>query len=225
MKRALVTGGGTGIGRAIAQSLRAHGLEVVITGRRADVLRSTATDLGVEWLQGDITADTEALLNGAGDIDVLVNNAGHAQRAPIGQWTAVDFQDLYAVHTIAPALLAQGFAARCQGPGRIINIASTLAVRPAPNTAAYAAAKSGMLALTRALALELAPRRITANALLPGVVPTAMTGDRVDFLKDLHPLGRLGRGVDIAEAVVWLVDAQWVTGAEIAIDGGLLIRE
>lgn len=225
MKRALVTGGGTGIGRAIAHALRQHGLEVVITGRRPGVLRETAAELDLVAVPGDIVSEPEHILDEAGAIDVLVHNAGHSIRAPVGAWSAEDFHALYAVHTVAPAILSQSFADRCTGPGRIIHIASTLATRPAPQTAAYAAAKAGMLALSRALALELASRGITSNALLPGIVPTDMTGDRLDGLVALHPVGRLGRGADVAAAVRWLVDAPWVTGAEIPVDGGLLIRE
>jgi len=224
-RRALVTGGGTGIGRAIAQKLRDKGLEVVIVGRRADVLRATAAELGAVALVADIVSEPERVIAEAGPLQVLVNNAGHQVAAPIGQWTAADLAGLYAVHTIAPALLAQAFAAQCEGPGQIIHIASTLAVRPAPATAGYAAAKAGMLALSRALALELAPQQITANALLPGVVPTEMTSGRAEALLHLHPLGRLGNGTDVADAVCWLIDAPWVTGAAIPVDGGLLVRE
>ena len=225
MKRALVTGGGTGIGKAIAGSLRARGLEVVITGRRRSVLAEAAAELDLEFVQGDVVEDHAKILEQAGSIDVLVSNAGHADRAAVGAWTAEHFHSLYAVHTVAPALLAQGFAARCAGPGRIIHIASTLGRRPAPATAAYAAAKAGMLALTRALALELAPRGITCNAILPGIVPTEMNRGRMEALVDLHPVGRLGTGADVAGAVSWLVDSPWVTGAELAVDGGLLVRE
>ena len=225
LRRALVTGGGTGIGRAIARRLRERGLEVVIVGRRSEVLGDTADALGAIALPADIVAEPERVIAEAGPIQVLVSNAGHQAAAPIGGWTATDFAELYAVHTIAPALLAQAFAAQCDGPGRIVHISSTLAVRPAPATAAYAAAKAGMLALTRALALELAPRGITANALLPGIVPTAMTAGRAEDLHHLHPVGRLGRGQDIADAVSWLLDAPWVTGASIPVDGGLLVRE
>jgi 3-oxoacyl-[acyl-carrier protein] reductase len=225
MKRALVTGGGTGIGRSIAAALRTAGLDVVLVGRRQAVLEQAARDLDATWIAGDVVTDCDAILDTAGPLDVLVNNAGHADRAPIEGWTAEHFHSLYAVHTVAPALLSRGFAKRCAGPGRIVHIASTLAKRPAPCTAAYAAAKAGMLALSRALALELAPRGITSNALLPGIVPTAMNAGRMDALVPLHPLGRLGTGTDVADAVVWLVQAPWVTGAEIPVDGGLLIRE
>lgn len=225
MKRALVTGGGTGIGRAIARTLREKGLEVVITGRRQAVLARTAAELDLSYVQGDVVRDHARILAEAGELDVLVSNAGHADRAVVGDWTAEHFHDLYAVHTVAPALLAQGFAAQCTGAGRIIHIASTLGQRPAPATAAYAAAKAGMLALTRALALELAPQGITANALLPGIVPTQMNAGRSDALVALHPVGRLGTGADVASAVAWLIDSPWVTGAEIPVDGGLLIRE
>lgn len=225
MRRALVTGGGTGIGLGITEVLLSKGFEVVITGRRAEVLEAAAARTGAAAVVGDVCGDVGALLDRVGSVELLVSNAGHHAPAPLGAWTADDWAGLYRVHTIAPALLAQEWAARHEGAGCIVHIASTLAVRAAPFSAAYASAKAGMVALTRSLALELAPRGIRANALLPGVVPTAMTDGRADALVGLHPLGRLGRPSDVGEAVAWLADATWVTGAAIPVDGGLLVRE
>ncbi len=222
---ALITGGGTGIGRAIALGLRAAGHSVVLVGRRADILRETAEEVGARAIVADITRSPAAVVAEAGPLDILVNNAGHVSAAPVGAWTAEDWERLYAVHVVAPALLSQAFVAQCAGAGRIVHIASTLAERPAPALAAYSAAKAGMVALSRSLALETASRGITSNALLPGVVPTDMTGGRAAQMLDLHPVGRLGTGRDIADAVLWLVNAPWVTGAAIPVDGGLLVRE
>ena len=229
MSRVLVTGGGTGIGLGIARALIAAGHTVTITGRRADVLRVTAAQIGARALPGDVTADPAALIAAAGPLDHLVNNAGHFIYQPVGQFSADAFAALHAVHVIAPALLSQAFAAQAAGPGAIVNISSTLAERPAPGAAPYATAKAGMIALTRQLALELAPRQIRANAILPGLVTTPMTQtndpQRQAHMLSLHPLGRLGAPADIGEAVAWLLGASWVTGAVIPVDGGLLARE
>jgi NAD(P)-dependent dehydrogenase (short-subunit alcohol dehydrogenase family) len=231
MSRVLVTGGGTGIGRGIAQALVAAGYTVCINGRRAELLNAAAAELGATAVPGDITTDAEAIIAAARP-DHLVNNAGFYRHAPLGTWSAALFESLYRVHVVGPALLAQAFAAQLDGPGSVTNIASTLAQRPAPGAAAYAAAKAGLVQLTRQLALEGAARGVRANALLPGVVPTDMTAADRDGQADLsahflalHPIGRLGTPADVGAAVVWLVQAPWVTGAAIPVDGGLLVRE
>lgn len=232
--RVLVTGGGTGIGRGIAAALVAAGYAVVVNGRRRAPLLAVAEALGATPLVGDVTADPAGLVAAAGPLSHLVNNAGHHVHAPLGGWTAQHFASLYAVHVTAPALLSQAFAAQAGRGASVVNVASTLAERPAPGAGPYGAAKAGMVALTRQLALELAGRGIRANAVLPGVVPTAMTADargeasgeaRQARLLGLHPLGRLGAPADVARAVVWLVESDWVTGAAVPVDGGLLVRE
>ena len=229
--RILVTGGGTGIGRAIAAALKAAGDDVVIAGRREPVLREAADALGVGYIAGDVAEAPEALLD-AGPFDGLVNNAGVARHAPLAGWTAADWDLHHAVHVRGPALLSRAFCLRLIDaglPGGIVNVSSNLGLRPAPATAAYSASKAAMLSLTRSLAVEMAPHGIRANAVLPGVVPTAMTatGDdpeaRLEALRLRHPLGRLGAPADVASAVTWLLHAEWVTGAELAVDGGLLI--
>ena len=230
--RTLVTGGGTGIGRAIAVALRAAGGDVVICGRRASVLQACADDLGVTFVVGDVTANPEALLDQVGPVDGLVHNAGALTRGAIGAWSQEDWDRMWAVHVRGPALLTQAFARRFEGPGAIVAVSSTLAVRTAAGSAAYSAAKAGLSSLVRSLALELAPRGIRANTVLPGVVPTAMTtaprGDasldaQLDALRRLHPLGRLGQPAEVAQVVVGLLANPWVTGAEVAVDGGLLV--
>ena len=225
MSRVLVTGGGSGIGLGITRALRARGHEVVITGRRADVLAQAAASLGAIPLPGDVTADPEGIIATAGPLDHLVSNAGTYAFAPVGAWTAEALEAQHRVHVVALALLSQAFAAQAQGPGSVVVVSSTLAERPAPGAGPYAAAKAAQLALVRQLALELAPRQLRANAILPGVVPTDMTAGRAEALVGLHPLGRLGQPADVGEAVAWLLEASWVTGACVPVDGGLLIRE
>lgn len=230
--RVLVTGGATGIGRAVASALVECGSQVIILGRRADLLGRTADQLGATAVPGDVLADPDALLDRVGPVDGLVHSAGAYVHAPLGAWTAADWQHMWAVHVEAPALLSQAFAARCQGPGSILAISSTLAERTAPGAAAYSAAKAGLCSLVRSLAVELAPRHIRANALLPGVVPTDMTAaprgelssqEQLQQLVGLHPLGRLGTPEEVAQAAVALLGNAWTTGAMLAVDGGLLI--
>lgn len=230
--RILVTGGGTGIGRGIAGALVAAGHEVVLCGRRLEPLELAAAQLDCELVQGDVVADPEGIVARAGPLDHLINNAGVFQHQGWADWTADTFEALFRVHAVAPALLSQAFA-RQRGPGAdrsIVNIGSTLSVRPVVGAGPYATAKAAMAGLTRSLAVELAPRSIRANCILPGVVRTEMTdaprdGDdpeaRLRALADLHLVGRLGQPADIGSAVLWLVGAPWVTGAVIPVDGGL----
>ena len=212
--RTLVTGGGTGIGRAIAERLLDEGHGVVVVGRRPIDLP------GATSLQWDVTEP--GLMDAVGPCDHLVNNAGKGHVAPLGEWTDEAFRELLELHLVAPARLARAWAATAPAGGCVVNIASTLAARSAPGLGLYAAAKAGLVSLTRSLALELAPAR-RANALLVGVVETPMTADRdLSALAELHPLG-LGAPQDVAGAVSWLLGARWVTGAAIPVDGGQLV--
>ena len=231
-RRVLVTGGGTGIGRGIVAALSAAGAAVVLCGRREAVVSQAARELGVDGVVGDVTADPDALLDAAGPVDGLVHNAGSLVRGPVGSWSPADWDQMWAVHVRGPALLSQAFARRLEGPGALVAVSSTLAVRTAPASAAYSAAKAAQLSLIRSLAVELAPRGIRANAVLAGVVPTAMTTARrgaatvdaqLEALRQLHPLGRLGQPGEVGQVVVSLLSNAWVTGAEVAVDGGLLV--
>lgn len=212
--RVLVTGGGTGIGRAIAERLRDEGHEVIAVGRRPIELE------GIETLQWDVTKP--GLIDEVGPVDHLVNNAGKGHIAAVEDWSDEDLRSLLEVHCVAPARLARRWASSSPTGGCVVNIASTLALRSARGLGLYAAAKAGLVSLTRSLAIELAPDR-RANALLVGVVKTPMTEDRdLSALEALHPLG-LGEPTDVAEAVSWLLSARWVTGAAIPVDGGQLL--
>lgn len=237
--RTLVTGGGTGLGLGIARALVATGDGVVLCGRRAEPLQAAAEALkaelpaaDVQWFQRDVRDEPERLLDAAGPVDGLVHSAGIYRHAALGDWTAADWADLFGVHVQGPALLSQAFAARLAGPGALVFVCSTLAERTAPGAAAYAAAKAAQASLCRSLALELAPRGVRANAILAGVVPTAMTtaprdgaevAAQLEGLRALHPLGRLGAPADIGAAVAFLLHASWITGAALPVDGGLLV--
>lgn len=230
MKRVLVTGGATGLGLGIAQELAGHGYHVIIVGRREEVLEAVARQHNLDYIAADITQDPEAIIRKASPLLHLVNNAGHHEPARVGHWKADAFRRLYEVHVVAPAMLTQAWAQEAPAGGCVVNMSSTLASRPAPSSAAYSAAKNALVALTRSLAIELAPN-LRANALLPGVVPTAMTttprdGRSADaFLEaveQLHPLG-LGQPEDVAQAARFLLEAPWITGVALPVDGGLLV--
>lgn len=203
---------------------------------------------------GDLAVPTERaqLVSRAvevlGGLDGLVNCAGRVDYQAVGAITPAALEAQLAVNLVAPILLAQDAAAvmrRAGQGGAIVNVASTLAHAPAPSTTAYAATKAGLLAVTRGFAQELAVDRIRVNAVSPGVVDTAMVreprlepgetlpdGDarraaiavHLEELRELHPLGRLGTPEDVSAAIVHVLDAEWMTGSVLTVDGGLLVR-
>ena len=223
--RVLVTGGGTGIGLAIVTSLLEHGVKVVAIGRRREALEE-AKSLGADVLSWDVTHNPRKLFETIGRVDGLVHNAGLCIRAEITEWSSDDWESMWRVNLLAPALLSQAFAEQVDGPGAIVAVASTLAQRPSIGTAGYGSTKAGLVNLIKHLALELAPHRIRANVVLPGIVPTDMTTDRVsDALLALHPIGRLGTAQEVSQAVLMALSSEWMTGSQLVIDGGLLVRE
>ena len=225
-RRILVTGGGSGIGRAVAAMLVERGAEVLICGRRQEVLEQAARQTGATAVVADVL-DTSSLPGRCGPLDGLVHNAGRRVHASVGDWTQEDWQALWELHVQAPAMLSQAFARQCEGPGAIVAVSSTLALRGLKGAAAYSATKAALLALVRSLAIELAPQGIRANAVLPGAVPTDMVLDGLRQPAELaaltaqHPLG-LGTPEDVALAVVALLENPWTTGTEMVVDGGLL---
>ena len=230
-KRVLVTGGGTGIGLAIVKGCLEKGSTVIALGRRKTALQAAA-ELGAETHVGDVTKTPGLILDAIGPIDGLVHNAGTYSHRPVGSWTKEDWQRMWRVHVEGPALLSQSFAQRMSGPGAIVAVSSTLASRPAAGATPYASSKAALVALIQGLALELAPRGIRANVVLPGVVSTAMTeGGRgsvsaeaqAQAFTDLHPLGRVGVPGEVAHAVCACLGNPWMTGTVMAIDGGLMI--
>lgn len=190
---AIITGGGSGIGRAIALRLAADGARIALCGRRLDALRETRDLLNPDAealiLPADITDQQQvfdfvkAVAGQWGRLDILVNNAGLSKRTPIegddvsdATWHAVIATNLTALYLLARAAAPY---LPSDGAGRIINIASVLGRFGVPGYTAYCAAKHGVIGFTRALALELAPRRITVNAICPGWVETDMAAESV----------------------------------------------
>jgi NAD(P)-dependent dehydrogenase (short-subunit alcohol dehydrogenase family) len=246
---ALVTGGGTGIGRATALALAADGFAVVVCGRRPEPLDETvalihggdqtaapralavAADL---TLEEDATRVVQAAVETFGGLHVVVNNAGAIRRnirlheVDVALWDeqiAINLRGPFLVlHAALPELL------RADGDRCIVNVASTLAVKPASGIAPYAAAKGALIALTRALALEYARDGIRGNVVVPASVRTDLARtDRPNFDADElgsgYPMGRIGEPEDVAAAIRYLVSpgAGWVTGAELEVDGGFTV--
>jgi NAD(P)-dependent dehydrogenase (short-subunit alcohol dehydrogenase family) len=216
---ALVTGGGRGIGKAIAERLTADGFTVVTLGRTSGDVQADVGD--PESVQSAFAEVRERF----GPVLVLVNNAGERQdglaiRMKSDQWESVIDTNLNgAFHCIRRAL-DDMLSARW---GRIVNISSVVAERANPGQANYGAAKAGMLSLTRTIAREMARKGITSNAVTPGVIETDMTTDVADKLLAGVPAGRIGRPEEVAHAVSFLCSdgAAYVNGATLAVDGGL----
>ena len=245
-RHALVTGGNTGIGRAIALALAADGVAVTICGRRAELLEAVAAEAsGIHAVVADVTDETsvEALYAQAeaarGPFDIVVANAGVASSAPAWKTTLDDWKRILDVNltgsflTVRPAL--KGMADRKRG--RIVFVASVAGLRGSAYVAPYVASKHGVVGLMRALAAELLMTGVTVNAVCPGYVETEMleqsirrvmekTGRSAEEARrgfaEINPNHRLIQPEEVAAAVMWLVSdaAASVTGQPIAISGG-----
>lgn len=245
-RHALVTGGGTGIGAAIARRFSAEGAAVTIVGRRSQPLESLAAELPRACAAtGDVTNATDVgrvldMAHGAfGAIDILVNNAGAAESASFPlvdaeSWRRMMSVNLDALFVVTQAVLPE---LRAASAGRIVNIASTAGVKGYPYTVAYCAAKHGAIGFTRALALELARTPVTVNAVCPGFTDTAIVDDAVARisaktgrdpaqarreLASHNPQGRLIDPDEVADATLWLClpTSRSITGQAIMVAGG-----
>ncbi len=237
----VITGGGSGIGRATAEAFARAGDRVVILGRREEKLRSVAQALGsaAHWQRIDVSqrdsiaAGVAAIADRFGRIDVLVNNAGFVlgitTQTPLDEAERL-WDEVVDANLKGAFLMAMAAAAHLPRPGgRIINVSSIAAFTGGsrPGAVAYAAAKAGLIGLTYALARELSPQGITVNAIAPGFVAgTEFTGpwseERVRGIVGETPVGRGGHPTDIAAAVLYLAspNASFVTGEVLHVNGG-----
>jgi NAD(P)-dependent dehydrogenase (short-subunit alcohol dehydrogenase family) len=235
----IVTGAATGIGYAVAEGFLDDGAQVVINGRNeaklANALKRLAARDRAHMHVGDITEPETAdeivrfALRRFGRLDVLVNNAGIFFMKPFTEYT-IDELDGFLGYLRGTFALTQSAVRAMQRQGQggaIVNISTILAlngVAGVPSSAPMAA-KGGITALTKNLSIELAADNIRINAVAPGIVPTPLYGElsneQLDALHNMQPLGRYGTPKDIADAVIYLANATWVTGVILPVDGGV----
>lgn len=232
----IITGASSGIGLALAEAYLAKGFNVVGNARTLDRLNAAADKLGNPGnflpVEGDISLESTAeklfdcAITAFGKVDVLVNNAGIFSAKPFTEYTTSDIDAFVSTNLkgfVYPSqLAARHMAERRQG--HIVSITASVALQPAWNTPATLPIliKGGINAATKALALELAPYNVKVTAVAPGVVDTPLhSSDNHSFLNTLQPLGRIGSTKDVTDAVLYLTDADFVTGIVLSVDGGM----
>jgi 3-oxoacyl-[acyl-carrier protein] reductase len=247
--RVLLTGASRGIGRAIAHALAARGVRLAVVGRDRVTLAAAVGDQSAHALLVADLADPAAApacvasaVDALGGLDAFVSCAGVVKYAAVADTDRDAVAQQLAVNFTAPFAMARAAIEplRQVGGGAMLFVTSTLGLAPAPLTSAYSASKAALISACRSFALELAPHGIRVNAIAPGVVDTAMVRvlrpdvggsaepeaalrSQLDALRQLHPLGRLGRPEDIAQSVLYLLAAPYVTGTVLPVDGGLLL--
>ncbi len=240
----LITGAGSGIGRAASLAFAEEGAAIAVADLRLEAAQATASaveELGrtAVALQVDVTqpdsvrAMVERAVAGLGSLDVLINSAGVREIVPFLELPAEEWLKVIGTNLTGTFLCSQAVARHLiaqNKSGKIINLSSVAGLMGVPNRAAYVASKHGVVGLTKEMGMELADKHIQVNAIAPGVVETAMTAgyfdkpDIVASLKKAHPAGRWAQPEEIARLMLFLAseDADFMTGATIPIDGGFV---
>jgi NAD(P)-dependent dehydrogenase (short-subunit alcohol dehydrogenase family) len=243
-KIAMVTGAGSGIGRACALALASEGARVALIGRRKDRLEAVAREIGNNALvvaadvskKPDIGLIVERIAAHFGGLNVLVNNAGVLHPGTVEQVTEQQWDETFNVNVRGVWLLSRAVLPQLRkaGGGSIINIASVLGINGVRNRACYAPSKGAVVLLTKCMAIDHGHENIRVNAICPAFVETELTAavlreaaDPEAMLRErisAHPIGRLGQPEDIAGMAVYLAsdESSWVTGAVFPVDGGYL---
>lgn len=241
-QKALITGGGTGLGFAMAECMVSAGADVILTGRTEESLKEACEKLGpkAHWHCFDVQetkktpAFADEIIKKHGTIDILVNNAGNHCKKPLEEMSVEDVERVLAVHVVGAFALVKAFvpAMKQQKKGRILFIASMTSFMGMPSVAGYSAAKSGVVGLIRNLATELAPDGICVNGIAPGWIETpmlrkALFGDtaRENKILSRTPTHSFGKPEDIGWAATFLTSpaAGFINGQVLVVDGGALI--
>jgi len=243
-KMAVVTGAGSGIGRACALALAQEGANVALVGRRKKLLEKVAAEIGSSAVafaadvsqKSEVDRIVEQTVSRFGGLNVLLNNAGALHIGTAEQITEEQWDETFNVNVRAVWLLSRAVlpAMRRTGGGSIINMASVLGINGARNRAAYAASKGAVVLLTKCMAIDHGQEQIRVNAICPSFIETDLTAAVISKAPDpnsvraertsVHPLGRLGQPEDVAGLAVYLAsdESSWVTGSIFPVDGGYL---
>jgi NAD(P)-dependent dehydrogenase (short-subunit alcohol dehydrogenase family) len=238
-KRVLITGGGSGAGADLARGFAEAGAEVVVSGRRIDALKAVAEPLGARWVQADVTDETSVaqMFAEAGACDIVIANAGAADSGVMAKTTLDQWNAMIAVNLTGVFLTFRAALGQFRDQGRLIAVASTAGLKGYAKVAPYAAAKHGVIGMVRSLALEVARKGITVNAICPGFLDTPMTDHSIAViaektgktpaeargaLEGLSPQGRLYQPSEVTAAALYLASdaAGGVNGACLTISGG-----
>jgi NAD(P)-dependent dehydrogenase (short-subunit alcohol dehydrogenase family) len=237
-KVAIITGGGSGIGKAIAMAFVREGAKVVIAGRDSKKLDRAAVEIGADCLAvsadvsnvGRVDKLVSATLDRFKQINILVNNAAVLLPGTAESLSEEDFDQTFNINVRGLWLLSRAVLPqmRASGGGSIVNIASVLSLVGARNRVAYAASKGAVMAMTRAMALDHAAENIRVNCICPGIVATEMVAkfnldeNARQQREAMHPMGRFGQPKEVASTAVFLAsdESGWTTGSVITVDGG-----
>lgn len=244
-KVAIVTGGGSGIGRAISVKFAIEGAKVIIAdiegedaAKTVEIIKEiTGKDQGVAVIADVTLAETadslvETAVKKCGGLDILVNNAGISDMASVCDMEDARWREVMAINLDAHFLLCKRAipVIKKSGGGRVINIASAMGLMAHEMAAAYSVSKAGVVQLTKQMALDYGEDNITVNAICPGIINTQMTGfmlvddEITDFYKSVTPMRRIGLPEDVANLALFLAsdDSSFISGAAIPVDGGVI---